>query len=261
MLEPVPGEPAAVADCDGERTLVVADYHAGLEVALRYDGVELRSAAGDRRQHLLGLLDSTAVDRVVFLGDLANAIGTPSREERRELTTLLGAVSERVPVTVVKGNHDGDVEAWASESERANAIDVTPTSGTRLGDVGFVHGHTWPASGVASADVVCMGHEHPTIRLEDEVGGARAERVWLRGPLVPDPFVERFSTTTDDGDGTGDPPTVTGELVVCPAFNDRLGGTWTNAGQGFLAPFLPEGMPEAEAYLLDGTRLGPYQRV
>lgn len=258
MFEPVPDEPVAVADCGSERALVVADYHAGLEVALRYDGVELRSAAGERRQHLLTLLDSTAADRVVFLGDLANAIGTPSREEREELTTLLGAVSDRVPVTVVKGNHDGDVEAWASESERAHPIDVTPTDGVRLGDVGFVHGHTWPARDVVAADVLCMGHEHPKIRLEDEVGGARAERVWLRGPLASDPFVEHYSAS--DGSDTVDPP-VTGELVVCPAFNDRLGGTWTNAGQGFLAPFLPEGMPDAEAYLLDGTRLGPYQRV
>jgi len=257
VLEPVPDEPVAVADCGDERALVVADYHAGLEVALRYDGVELRSAAGERRQHLLGLLDSAAADRVVFLGDIANAIGTPSREEREELTTLLGAVSERVPATVVKGNHDGDVEAWANESERAHPIDVTPTDGVRLGDVGFVHGHTWPAREVVSADVVCMGHEHPKIRLEDEVGGARAERVWLRGPLAPEPFVEQFAGSGADEEG----PEIAGELVVCPAFNDRLGGTWTNAGQGFLAPFLPEGMPDAGAYLLDGTRLGPYQRV
>jgi hypothetical protein len=259
VLEPVPDEPAAVADCGDERALVVADYHAGLEVALRYDGVELRSAAGERREHLLDLLDATGVDRVVFLGDLANAIGDPSEEEREELRTLLGAVSERVPVTVVKGNHDGDVETWAAEGERAHPVDVTPTDGVRLGDVGFVHGHTWPAPAVVSAEVVCMGHEHPKIRLEDEVGGARAERAWLRGPLVAEPFLDHL-TASDADPGTA-PPTVTGELVVCPAFNDRLGGTWTNTGQGFLAPFLPAGMPDAQAYLLDGTRLGAYRNV
>jgi hypothetical protein len=34
-------------------------------------------------------------------------------------------------------------------------------------------------------------------------------------------------------------------------------------GQGFLSPFLPEALLDgaAEAYLLDGTRLGPYDRV
>ncbi len=259
MFEPVPGEPVAVADCGDERALVVADYHAGLEVALRYDGVELRSHAPERRQKLLELFESTDVGRVVFLGDLANAIGNPTTEEREELTTLLGTLSERVPVTVVKGNHDGDVKDVAAESEREHPVTVTPTDGVRLGDVGFVHGHTWPAREVVTADLVCMGHEHPKIRLEDEVGGARAERVWLRGPLAPDPFVEHHAESDDADDDIS--PAITGELVVCPAFNDLLGGTWTNAGQGFLAPFLPAGMPDAQAYLLDGTRLGPYQRV
>jgi hypothetical protein len=32
-------------------------------------------------------------------------------------------------------------------------------------------------------------------------------------------------------------------------------------GQSFLAPFLPDGLASAEAYLLDGTRLGDYRRV
>ena len=32
-------------------------------------------------------------------------------------------------------------------------------------------------------------------------------------------------------------------------------------GQDFLAPFLPAALDGAEAFLLDGTRLGPYQRV
>jgi len=52
--------------------------------------------------------------------------------------------------------------------------------------------------------------------------------------------------------------------VIVPAFNDRSGGTWVNVdGQGFLAPFLPEALVDSDtdAYLLDGTRLGPYRSV
>ncbi|MFC6835680.1 metallophosphoesterase [Halomarina ordinaria] len=250
MFEPVPGEPAAVATLGDERALVVADYHAGLEVALRSEGVELRSRAEERRAALLDLLDRTRADRVVFLGDLANAIGRPGREETRELERLLEAVARRVPVTVVKGNHDGEMEAVLSEVETARTVEVTPGHGTRVGDVGFVHGHTWPSPRVLEADVVAMGHEHPKVRLEDEVGGHRAERAWLRGRLVADPF-----------EGVHEGVRIHGELVVCPAFNDLLGGTWTNTDQGFLAPYLPEGLADAQAYLLDGTRLGAYTRV
>ena len=128
---------------------------------------------------------------------------------------------------------------------------ILTSDGARFGNVGFVHGHTWPSVDVLGADVVAMGHEHPKVRLTDEVGGARAERAWLRGDLAPAPFEEHH----------GEPLDVDGELVVCPAFNDLLGGTWTNTEQGFLAPFLPDGLRDAEAYLLDGTRLGDYERV
>ncbi|WP_225334566.1 metallophosphoesterase [Halomicrobium urmianum] len=246
-VEPVPDEPAAVADCDGERALVVADYHAGIERGLRRQGVELESDADARRERLLALLDRTEPDRLVVLGDLAHAIGDPEGAEHEELTTLLDAVS--VPVTLVKGNHDGDLEPFLGEFED---VTVTPSHGTRIGPVGFVHGHTWPSPDVLRADVLCVGHEHPVVRLEDEVGGTRVERAWLRGGLDPDPF-EAFHDLELD---------VRGDLVVFPAFNDRSGGTWVNVeGQEFLSPFLPAGLAGGEAYLLDGTRLGDYRRV
>jgi hypothetical protein len=251
MLEPVAGEPVAVAtDPAGERSLVVADYHAGLETALRREGVELRSRAGERREKLLALLDRTGADRVVFLGDLANAIGTPGREERQELRTLLSAVGDRVPVVVVKGNHDGGIEDVVAGLATDHELTVTGTGGVRLGPVGLVHGHTWPDPDVLGADVLGTAHEHPMVRLEDEVGGARAERAWLRGRLNADAFAENVEGAVVDG-----------RLVLFPGFNDLLGGTWVNTGQGFLSPFLPEGLLDGEAYLLDGTRLGPYDRV
>jgi metallophosphoesterase superfamily enzyme len=246
-VEPVPGEPAAVVDCDSERALVVADYHAGIEVGLRYEGVELDSRADERRERLLALLDRTLPDRLVLLGDVGDAIGEGSDEERAELAALFAAVPDDVAVTVVPGNHDGAVEAVAGDD-----VAVTPSHGVRIGDVGFLHGHTWPSPAVIEADVVCTAHEHPVVRLEDTVGGARKERAWLRGSLAADPF-EAFH----DRDLA-----IVGELVVFPAFNDRSGGTWVNVeGQTFLSPFLPDGLAGGEAYLLDGTRLGDYRRV
>ena len=249
-VEPLPGEAAAVADCGEERVLVVADYHAGLEVALRYDGVEVRSRAADRRERMRRLLARTGADRVVFLGDLANAIGSPGREEREELEALLSALTARVPVTVVKGNHDGGIEEVVADLD-VEEVTVVDGPGTRIGSVGFAHGHTWPSCEVLSAGTVCVAHEHPVVRLEDEVGGRRIERAWLRGRLEPGPFAEHHGGLRVDGD-----------LVVFPAFNELTGGTWVNVeGQGFLSPFLPDGLADGEAYLLDGTRLGDYRRV
>jgi putative SbcD/Mre11-related phosphoesterase len=258
LVEPVPGEPAAVARIDGERALVVADYHAGIEAGLRYErGVELESNAAVRRVRLLGLLDRVDPDRLVVLGDLGHRIGGSNDAEAEELDELLEAVLDRVSVTLIRGNHDVGVPA-RFESIDADRLRITDSGGVRLGRVGFVHGHTWPAREVVESDVVCVGHEHPAVRLEDSVGGGRKERAWLRGPLRPEPFAEHLGVDVDDLDWR-DP-----EIVVFPAFNDRSGGTWVNVdGQGFLSPFLPDALVDdgTEAFLLDGTRLGPYRLV
>ena len=247
-VEPLPGAPAATVDTDGERLLAVADYHAGIEAGLRYEGVELQSAAEDRREQLLTCLRRARADRLVVVGDLGHAIGDPFDDERSELETLLDALD--VPVTLVKGNHDGSLEPVLADLDAD--VEVTPGHGTRIGAVGFAHGHTWPAPDVLTADVVCVGHEHPVVRLEDSVGGTQKERAWLRGSLVTDPFSEQFDQPVEDAP----------DIVVFPAFNDRSGGTWVNVdGQEFLAPFLPEGMADTEAFLLDGTRLGSYRQV
>jgi len=258
LVEPVPGEPAAVARLGDERALVVADYHAGIEAGLRYErGVELESNATVRRVRLLGLLDRVAPDRLVVLGDLGHRIGGSNDAEAAELDELLEALLDRVPVTLVRGNHDVGVPA-RFESIDDDRLRITDSGGSRLGRVGFVHGHTWPAREVVESDVVCVGHEHPAVRLEDSVGGGRKERAWLRGPLRPEPFAEHLGVDVADLHWR-DP-----EIVVFPAFNDRSGGTWVNVdGQGFLSPFLPAALVEGEteAFLLDGTRLGPYRSV
>jgi metallophosphoesterase superfamily enzyme len=252
-IEPIPGEPAALATCAGERLLVVADFHAGIEAGLRRKGVELPDHAPQRRESLVGLVETERPDRLLVLGDLGHAIGDTGREERAELLTLFDALPTDLPVTLVKGNHDGNAESLLDRVDKP--VEITPGHGVRIGEVGFAHGHTWPSPDVLRADVMCVAHEHPVVRLEDEVGGARVERVWLRGSLNPAPFREFHGD--DDLEPGSD-----GELVVCPAYNGLSGGTWVNVeGQEFLAPFLPDGFADGEAYLLNGTRLGDYRRV
>ena len=246
-IEPVPGRPAATATAGGEDLLLIADYHAGIEAVLRSDGVELESRAEQRRSQLLDLLAETAADRLVVLGDLSHAIGEAWDAERRELAALFGALD--IPVTLVKGNHDGVAESLLDELDQD--VTVTDPAGVRIDDLGLAHGHTWPGEGVMGGDVLCVGHEHPTVRLEDEVGGRRFERVWLRGAIDPAPFAAH------SGDGIG-----ATELVVFPAFNDLSGGTWVNAPDtDFLSPFLPEALPDGDAYLVNGTRLGSYRTL
>ncbi|WP_293027680.1 metallophosphoesterase [Natronococcus sp.] len=249
-VEPVPGEPAAVATVGDERALLLADYHAGYEAGLRVErGIDVPSQAPDRRERLLELVERSGVDRLMVLGDLMHSIGDPGGAERGELEVLFESLPSTVEATVVKGNHDGGIEDWLGDAT------VVPGAGTAIGSIGVCHGHTWPAPAALETDVLCLGHEHPCVRLEDEVGGSRVEPVWLRGRLDPEPFRDRAEYATLSWLDGGTPP----RAVVLPALNDLVGGTWVNVpGQSFLSPFLPDGLAAGEAYLLDGTRLGPY---
>ncbi|ELY31903.1 metallophosphoesterase [Natrialba magadii ATCC 43099] len=291
----MPGEPAAIATLDlesgdtsdspqaPERALLIADYHAGYEAGLRYErGVDVPSNAAERRERLFSLIERTNPDHLVVLGDLMHSIGDPGGAERGELEYLFESDPLRsLDVTVVKGNHDGAIETWldadvngsaAAEPASASApppsptsLTITPGDGIALGDgsVGVCHGHTWPSLAVLESDVLCLGHEHPCVRVEDEVGGSRVERVWLRGQANPTVFREHPGLDRDAlpawvMDDDVEPP----KVVVVPAFNELVGGTWVNVtGQSFLSPFLPDGVCGGEAYLLDGTRLGPYESV
>jgi len=259
LVEPIPGEPAATATLGDERVLLIADYHAGIEEGLRYErGVELPNNAAERRQRVLALLADTAADRLVVLGDLGHRIGGADGVEREELDALYEAVVDRgVSITIAPGNHDGEINALFGDRE---GVTLLPASGGVLGEppatLGVVHGHTWPDPELLSATTICMGHEHPQVKLADSVGGYRVEQAWLRGRV--DPAALGDEADGERPDDAGESP----ELVVFPAFNNRSGGTWVNVEeQEFLAPFLPAAIPDADCYLLDGTRLGAYRSV
>lgn len=258
---PVPDKPAATIDTGNGRAVAIADYHAGIEAGLRYErGVELPSNADSRLDRVLEIIDDTGADRLIVLGDLGHRIGEPAGTEGDELDDFVSAVTAQVPLSIAIGNHDGGIADRYATHDR---ITVYPASGGTIGGqngdaIGLLHGHTWPDRSLLSADVICMGHEHPTVRLKDSVGGARTEPAWLRGRLDREAIAAEIGV--EELAGWADRPNPA--VVVFPAFNDRSGGTWINvAGQGFLSPFLPEALVDGEAYLLDGTRLGAYEQV
>ncbi|MFC6730547.1 metallophosphoesterase, partial [Natronoarchaeum mannanilyticum] len=132
LVEPIPDEPAATADLGDERGLVIADVHAGVEAAFRSErGINLESRAEERRERALDLVDRTGADRLVVLGDFMHSIGGPGGAERGEIEVLVESLPEHVSVTLVKGNHDGDIESWIE------GVDVAAGAGVRIGDVGF----------------------------------------------------------------------------------------------------------------------------
>lgn len=246
MLQPIPDEPALLVE-GSDRSLVVADLHVGIEYDLLQGGISVPTTTQTQLDHLLRLIRQESVDRLIFLGDVKHGVPRTSRQEQRELPGLFESLLDLVEVEVVPGNHDPGLESIVPRDVR-----IHPSKGAAIDGIGYLHGHTWPAPDILRQDDMVVAHNHPTIRLVDDLGHALNKVAWIRTHLNPEPLEEHYGEIL----GWSDP-----SVIVVPAFNDLCGGQPFNEArqQDLLGPLFYSGaisIEEAEAYLLDGTRLG-----
>lgn len=223
-----------------ERTLVVGDLHVGLETELRAKGVNLPSQTERMRARLLTMLHDTGATRLVVIGDLKHRIPFSTHQEARELPWFFRGMPAEVEL--VPGNHDVDLAGLVE-------IVTHEPEGIVVGDVGLLHGHTWPVDEVMAQPLVVTCHNHPAVLLMDELGHRHKEACWVRAPFL-DKARERYPHLPAGA-----------ELVVMPAFNELTGGTAFNAREGerLLGPLFGNGLVDLEAarlWTVDGVDLG-----
>ena len=222
------------------KALVVGDVHIGLESEFRAKGLTVMSQTEKMRQRLLHLVDSTGAERLIVIGDLKHRIPVSSYQERQELPHFFAGLGVRVEL--VPGNHDVD---FADHIR----IDIHPAEGIRVGDVGLLHGHTWPAPEVMAAQTIVTCHNHPAVMLVDELGARHKEPAWVRAAFT-EAAKSRYPDVRQDA-----------RLIVMPAFHELTGGTAFNAPEGgrLLGPLFSHGFVDvegAEVFTLDGVGLG-----
>lgn len=236
-IQPIPGIPALKID----DSLVIGDLHIGVEAHLGKKGVHLTSRT-DKMFDTIVEAASTDVNRIIMIGDIKDSVPGSTKQEYREIPVfcdrLLDFFSE---VCIVRGNHDTNIEEFVP-----GAVRIIPASGMCLGDVGLIHGHTWPSAEVMSKKTLVMGHEHPTVLFRDGVGAHMTEPCWLRGKFKAESN-EKYEKLPDN-------------FIVTPAFNRLLGGSPMNViGSSLLGPILNSDIVDLEnahIYLLDGLDLG-----
>ena len=244
-VQPVPGERALVVTEDDRTTLVAADLHLGLERRMAGEGWHMPSSTDGIVARLLALVESQGVNVLALVGDIKDSIHTASRQEESELPRAIGQLSDAVEeIHLVKGNHDGDLEAWVPY---ARHLTIHGGRGARLEGLGLCHGHSWPDKEVMDAEHLVLAHNHPSVEFVDNLGHRLREPAWFRTRLVPELTVERY--------GEVDP-----EVILMPPFNELLTGTPLNRpGYTGLGPLLVRGLVDlenAEVYLVDGIHLG-----
>jgi hypothetical protein len=250
-MQPVWDAPALRFDqtIDGQvrRWLAVSELHIGFESGLARRGAFLRSRSGAMADRLLAIMDETAADRLLVLGDVKDRVASTSPQERRDVPAFFEALAGVEDVVITRGNHDAGLQALIPRKRFAN-VRITPAAGVVIpsedGAVGALHGHAWPKPALMKADTILVGHTHAAARLVDEHGRATTEWAWARGRLDPARVLARY--------GVEHAP----RLIVFPPFNPLLGGAAVNR-DGLLGP-LGKLVDYAtlRLHLLDGRDLG-----
>ena len=234
-VQPIYGVPALRVD----DTYVIADLHIGVETHLMKKGFHLTS----RTEEMFNTIIETSrgCDRLIVLGDVKDTVPGTSKQEYREIPDFferLKPVFENIDV--VRGNHDTNIEEFLPKGIR-----IRPSGGMVMGDVGFVHGHTWPSDEVMGCRTLVMAHEHPAVMFRDGVGRQTTEPCWFRGRFRD--TSERYARLPES-------------FIIVPSFNRMLGGSPMNVNGGrFLGPLVSDEfmfLDDAELYLLDGIDLG-----
>jgi hypothetical protein len=253
----------------GERILIVADLHIGLEYELSKAGVNIPYQTERIQGELLALCKEYKPDRLVIAGDVKHGVPVTSFQEKRELPTLFEVLLTEVPrIDVTRGNHDGNIQNLTTKN-----VEIHSSKGIILGDdykIAIFHGHAWPKPKALEADCLIAGHNHPTVLLRTPLGIRMTQRAWVKGIADPKRLAKAF-LEQDTVKYEGDPVAAFNEhykaemgcpeMILMPTFNDLLGGLPVNgeAPQSLLGPMLRRNAiktDDFEVYLLDGTYLG-----
>ncbi|AEC52800.1 hypothetical protein PNA2_1886 [Pyrococcus sp. NA2] len=154
------------------KTLVIADIHIGFEEVALKEGVYIPKLLTEVIDTVKSEISRMNAERLVINGDLKHSF-TPLKREFFEVGTFLKEISEVVSeIVLVKGNHDTGIE-WI----RRYGVEIVDS--LEIGKWTITHGHR-----LVEGENFIIGHEHPSIRLRDEVGAVIKVPVFLKGENV-----------------------------------------------------------------------------
>lgn len=196
---------------------IIADLHLGYENVLQNTGISIPTVQIEEILEDVKKLIEVGVNTLVINGDVKHEFSQNLPVEWKDVKALLSMVTERVEKTViVRGNHDNFLPSIVRKYRNVNMVDVF-----EIGDYAVFHGHI---NVKFDAETMIMAHEHPAIKLRDEIGGSYKYSCFIR-----------FD-----------------EILVIPAFSPLMRGTDIISSPEFMSPLLRERDVElAEVYAIE----------
>ena len=266
-LELIPNQPAVLLRNNSRRVLVIADLHIGYERTL-VKQEKYQSRLTERLLHQLdNLVCYTEPTEVVILGDLKHTIRSFSTQEFRNVALLLERIQETATLTVVRGNHDADLELVVPDDAT-----IIPSSGFKLSfddqHIFLLHGHAQPNQEILSCDNLIIGHIHPTIAISALKKRRSIHRVWVKTgwqQTILETLSQWFGSESIEKNQDLIPSFLDMKILIVPAFLDLLHGHVLNrfSSRKFqgnpIYRFLD--LDKAEIVMLDHTYLGRLQQL
>lgn len=215
-LYPVINTPAIIIESD-KRYLVVADLHLGKEYEYYKKGIKVPDVGQKMKVDILKIIKRKKVEELILLGDIKHNLPFTSYFEKLNLPKFLDF---DIPVKLIKGNHDGNIEDIVSNEVMKSF---------KIEDHVLTHGHI-----LIEGSNLIMGHVHPVVEFEDSNGKITRLKCFLRleGPQ---------------------------NVIVLPSFNPVIEGVPINKDEEIPGPYFESGRLEIkkfDCYLLDGTYMG-----
>ncbi len=276
-MKPIRPYPALLLQEKSKRILVVADLHIGWEAALTEKGIHVPSQTPRILTKMLRLIKACRPTTLIFLGDVKHAVARVKMEEWRDIPDFFETLGEKVPdIQVIPGNHDGNLEPLLPAD-----VEIQPTKGTAIGDVGLFHGHAWPAPELLECRTLITGHVHPMVTFRDPLGFRITRQVWVKTRCDRVRLARSFLKYLGVK-GDANPVALLAKrfdvkmrathFFIMPSFNDFLGGQSINRksigknarSRGFIGPILRSrsvNIDSAELFLLDGTFIGTVEQL
>lgn len=153
-----------------EEVLVVADLHLGCEAVLEERGLSLpRVQTRKIQEYIYGLVDEVRPAKLVVAGDLKHNFSRNLDQEWSDIVRFVQGLRGRVPLEVVKGNHDNYLGSILRECGVPFLKEMS-VSGVRI-----LHGH----EGALDDRPTVMGHVHPSIAVRDRSGAGVKDSCFL----------------------------------------------------------------------------------
>lgn len=161
--------------------LVLSDVHLGLEGSMTSKGSYVpRFQLDDLLEEIEEMKNETGADRVLVNGDLKNQYST-SYTEKQEVEEFLDFLKENFSeVILIEGNHDTFLDNTADKKDLELRDEYLEDG------ILFTHGHESIQDLDEEFDTVVIGHEHPALALNDEVGVKEKVACFLYGELEDD---------------------------------------------------------------------------